>query len=1539
MLARFVLLCGAMAVATPGVWAQPTDDDPEDQTDDRRYRTLYVLQPIPGGTAEKAMIAYHEHKPDVSVTPEQLSAMTLDQRRAALKPVADMMVEVYNVAGGGEKSFKNVAHLIAKGIEHPSEDFKKAGHDNAPIPDAMSVLMAHAREMMIDGVLETVMNHPDSPIGEPGSWKVLRSDSGNTSSGMKSDLDQTLYVLRQNADGRWVHDPAADRALRDAFNNTWGTTPETRGLNLTMLDIATIEGRNRFPDPRAHDVNTYKDLYQRTVVELRNTPGAYTTYGAVLQQMQLRALAGIVKGNNPRMGQVYGHDEGGKNWSKQPDFDPDLALSTLFGSDAQGRPFFPQLIPGLAFGAAVANFLELEHYMDAEAFATKYHLRTWDDALFTRKLVRGKLADGGGEQAPGEKREYTDLTPQERARENRLLLGELFGGDAPAQTRHALAMDISADMRLYHKGEEQFHKIGAFDQSRIDQIAALRGKAYGTLSPDLQKQAMFDALARELFPNLYRPDATEPAALEENRKIILDVEQQHRRLAREFSLRAIFSTSDDMIALLFATEGQGRGWVDPDALRHLVLEAPEDGRRSSVTDAQWKTIQSNLHAHLEYTLLYALYDMSPREAEALIAHMKKSLPAEHHNLAADLDKLYERSQKQGWEGFKANKDVYARYYAAKTRTTLAVLSEQVQRHTLMELGFDGVEDARMAGMLLSRQDLAWNWRKAARNTVWDPGSLDAIAQVTRTFFESGGDESAVMAKILDEMVLALPVVGQAESARRGGVTGVVLIGLAMKFPPVGGAMLVYSIGEAGYAIYDLEYTQPAADNVLNAVYRGFAGPELRVYGETDRPAPLWNDVLEAELKNIRRLKTDSGRAQAASAQLLIAGNKQQAEVATQRAESLLARYDQLQPRLATLEKMKADAEAFARDPSLGGLITGAGAHTVQNRMEHYLLADVTPRLGFFVKSTIDLSVLDAVSPDTAAQLEKEIAALPPGRTSSLDAADVGESSADRPSAALAESYNQQARWLLREKYRKAKAMKEKLDTQLELRYRFRQDSLYPWFTKTHGEVSEQNVGRWVDAWFEANQEALIRELITLKLLDEDAADWQARRAAAIEDKKQEIMRGAAMRGGTVDWDRIDLSQFEFPGPPIDLGLIKARVLADLHRSQRLTAAYVQGERERLAVGRRNLVQGQEAFEIAAARPNAAGLAENEDLQSLLTALRWAAAPRHRPRMTATLYQTPSEPPPPEPSESDADENDNADPPEHPAYNWSLNVRLSVDPTLYYPPYNTEHLTVVSPAQAERAIESGRLGGVPLLEGMDRTLRELLDQNRALIEDDRGRFILVSAFAPDMADLSSTPTAAYAHLPSAKSRRLADLPADRRPQGRTARGYLMAQSIGFVDTPPLPEPEEEEEETPTPTTASHHPPEAEEPAPPPIKRVVYVVRVEGAGWVPHWAAGSWIWQGSNTELIYVPRDEQPEPIMEALRDRLNTDPCEAMVPGWPGKHKRPMIWNSGPQITLVDGPLITADEVAEAKKNLESAWTPSEEDGPSLYAIKGRAGCN
>jgi hypothetical protein len=52
-------------------------------------------------------------------------------------------------------------------------------------------------------------------ICEENGWKLYRSDSGNQSSGMRSDIDQTIYVVKRDADGNWIRSEADDARFID----------------------------------------------------------------------------------------------------------------------------------------------------------------------------------------------------------------------------------------------------------------------------------------------------------------------------------------------------------------------------------------------------------------------------------------------------------------------------------------------------------------------------------------------------------------------------------------------------------------------------------------------------------------------------------------------------------------------------------------------------------------------------------------------------------------------------------------------------------------------------------------------------------------------------------------------------------------------------------------------------------------------------------------------------------------------------------------------------------------------------------------------------------------------------------------------------------------------------------------------------------------------------------------------------------------------------------------------------------------------------
>ena len=69
----------------------------------------------------------------------------------------------------------------------------------------------------------------------------------------------------------------SDETFIREFKIEWEARNKARHggkLGLESLDIASIEGKNRFPDPRNVSLTSYSQEFRRTVIALRNTPGA-----------------------------------------------------------------------------------------------------------------------------------------------------------------------------------------------------------------------------------------------------------------------------------------------------------------------------------------------------------------------------------------------------------------------------------------------------------------------------------------------------------------------------------------------------------------------------------------------------------------------------------------------------------------------------------------------------------------------------------------------------------------------------------------------------------------------------------------------------------------------------------------------------------------------------------------------------------------------------------------------------------------------------------------------------------------------------------------------------------------------------------------------------------------------------------------------------------------------------------------------------------------------------------------------------------------
>ncbi|MFV2070398.1 MAG: hypothetical protein ACC645_25820, partial [Pirellulales bacterium] len=652
------------------------------------------------------------------------------------------------------------------------------------------------------------------------------------------------------------------------------------------------------------------------------------------------------------------------------------------------------------------------------------------------------------------------------------------------------------------------------------------------------------------------------------------------------------------------------------------------------------------------------------------------------------------SRWQGLNGLIEHRGAYAQFYRNKAGAYMGKLNDRVQRHVLLQLGFDNVENAKMAGRWLNRQELTWNWRKAARSAVWDPGSIDAFAQVVRTFFESGGDMDTVTAKIADEMFLALPVVGQVESARRGGLTGIALMGVAMSYPPAGGVLLIYSLGEATYTIIDLEYLRPRTTNIIEAVYRGFVGPETYDFGEAGRAGVTWDDRDEAELK---KLTLDFWAASRGSMSRV-------PETPTKR-KRRIARITNLEKQIETLETRKKLADESGGGSWFGGKITGSGAQTKQKFIDNYLLKEVTPRIGYFTKATVDLRVLQQFRPET---YESQLTRLDQQINEGANVEERLEASAQRNELILKKKrYDEATKWMALAKENR------------EIWYRFQRDSLYLTLRDKYRNTSDPQIDQWVDEWFSRDENAVIEDLIRIALLSPDARAW--RTPQVIELPNMGVRR--------------------IPGEnPIPMDELKAAMRVEVARSRRLFAQHEKQEQERLAANRRNLEDGKAKYTMEMMRPTKEQLDENKPFQQLLKGLRYAAVPRHAPKLEATVYKVAVKQDPSSSGQAAG---------QGPTFDWSVATKLSVDHTLYFPPYSTKTDYVPAPA-AQQALASGKIRGIPLLPDTRRALRKMLEENKKYVQEDAGVVALISAFASDMADLSQAMPETIAHLPSVKS---------------------------------------------------------------------------------------------------------------------------------------------------------------------------------------------
>ncbi|MEN6578012.1 MAG: PASTA domain-containing protein [Phycisphaerales bacterium] len=1238
---------------------------------DAHSARAHVAESAPGGSAEKLLILYNEFMRGGGngLSGASVSELSVEDYAKLKAFVQSIYTEA---ARDGGSAHKKVALLISHALDESatSQAFNAGGYEHRQISDAMSVLMAQARDRMIEEAIVDVLEKHRAE-----GWEVARSDSGNPKSGMRSDLDQTFYVFKRDPEsGALVRDESLDSVFIDQLKQTWDG--KFGDLRLDMLDVVSIEGRGRFPDPRAFSVHEFGPAYLGTIAELRNIEGAYTTYGAVLQQVQKRQLQALQNPDSVRVWQQYGRlddtPEGELGKLTNPDLD--LAMRSVFYAT-------PELLPDSAFGAAVANYFELQHYMNAAKFNTKYHLRTFDDSLFSRFLMDNF-------QRMKDKVDYLDMNSNQRNAFGEEMLKRLFPGDAPevaAKRRaHLLALEVSRDMRLEHVAEkpEDLMKVEAYRKN-------------GSVpTDDLQKKAlMFDSLTRELFGDKYKPQETGELAQQRLKSQVEAAEAYHRKLASEFCLESIHNTGADNFKLLMNPDLADR-------CRYLL----------DVEPGKWPEVKANLVESSKMTMLFAIYDLGMVDGARMLQRLDIELPGNRWQLF----KLYAEAQFMPIRAAIANPDAYMRAYKPK----LDALAGQVKFYFLDQLGYERVGEAEVAHAALAEQKLVWNWRKVARSMFWDVGTVSSLGQVAEVYFVSKGDMQMVAEKILDEMFLSIPILGQAENVRRGGVESAVLVGAAIYFPPVAKIMVAYTIGQSMYTIYQVEAGIPTQGNIEDAVYRGFAGPETVAYGEIGKAPPIFNDSDYARLEQLEKELAQARGAipsppmynrDPALRAIAYAEYRKKRDEAQKRYDEVEAR---LKPQIDQLRARKIEFEQYRDGTWAGGYFTEAGAVKQQQWMSASLLDPVPPIYAFMTDGVVDFRVdyEPAKGEARLAELERIIS--------------ISDSIEEQVNASAERTELN----LLRDRYERAQRYLERSKTRRELAYRIKRDSLFRWCQENRIEID-----KYVDDFLARNGKTLFDELEEIGLVTR--YERGLTRYDGYSDPVAEAAVEAAM-------NRIS---------PSTAANLKQRMLEDWERSRDLIATYLQNEKGREEKNRENVEKAKDLFMNEAFGLAAAKLKDDKAFMDYITAMRFSAVKRMKPTVRGTLFKI---------ARNGEDfRKGKAGEPISEQFELDAAVDIFADDTLYLRPYKVK--TSVLKA-SDRASPN-----VGLMEDARAEIEAIRAEHAEEIEKGAGLIGIVSVYASGIANVEGALPQTLDGLPGFEG-------------GRPATGeVLIGQQVGFV----------------------------------------------------------------------------------------------------------------------------------------------------------------
>ncbi|MBV8781805.1 MAG: hypothetical protein JO353_10445, partial [Phycisphaerae bacterium] len=425
-----------------------------------------------------------------------------------------------------------------------------------------------------------------------------------------------------------------------------------------------------------------------------------------------------------------------------------------------------------------------------------------------------------------------------------------------------------------------------------------------------------------------------------------------------------------------------------------------------------------------------------------------------------------------------------------------------------------------------------------------------------------------------------------------------------------------------------------------------------------------------------------------------------------------------------------------------GDLLGFAAQPTQKFVDVYMLKEVTPTVGFFTKGVVDLRW--KFTPDD----EQKLAAARDKAAHAANPIDRFTASADVEELELQ-----------KERARRAAAYAKHIDEWPELKYRFQRDSLYQYLRDKYHNTTDQQFEAWWGQWLQNNLSGATNALVVSKILDPSST--------------QPISTGdMPMEHG-----------LKVTPQPIPIGRLHDRAKDDLERARKLTNTYDDMEKRRLAASQRNLQEASALYRAENVGLAVEKLKDDPQMENYLLALHYLAVPRAVPVLKTVIYNVDS---------STASTDDNS------THVFQVATQLDVDPTLYYPD-NTAAAENGADVSNQYYIKNSFLDpaslkgspasadNVPLLQSSQEALSALLQDHDKDITAGRGVVVITSAFANDMADLSNALPATYMHLPSARCTKVTWTPGKNGPLGAVSvdgkNRYLMAQTVGFVSTPP------------------------------------------------------------------------------------------------------------------------------------------------------------